>query len=113
MELLPFSNEACVVRGTSGVVQAMIIPVNELAMNLASEVVNDRYFKVLIVAQAVVAKFLCNDAAVGNRFGVGIKINPDPVSHRGTPPFISKKNFCIIVPLRTNPAHQESFRTLD
>jgi hypothetical protein len=51
-------------------------------MNLASEVVNDRYLKVLIVAQAVVAKFLCNDAAVGNRFGISIEINPDPVSDR-------------------------------
>jgi hypothetical protein len=33
--------------------------VNELAMNLTSERVDDRYLKVFIVAQAVVAEVLC------------------------------------------------------
>jgi hypothetical protein len=35
-----------------------LFPVNELAMNLASEVVNDRYLKVLIVAQGCCCEIL-------------------------------------------------------
>jgi hypothetical protein len=41
-----------------------LLPVNELTMNLTSERVDDRYLKVFIVAQAVVAEVLCKLFAV-------------------------------------------------
>jgi hypothetical protein len=40
-----------------------LLPVNELAMNLTSERVDDRYLKVFFVAQAVVAEVLCKPFA--------------------------------------------------
>jgi hypothetical protein len=36
-----------------------LIAVNELAMNLPPAAVNDRYFEVLIIPQALIAKVLC------------------------------------------------------
>jgi hypothetical protein len=49
-----------------GIVPPMrpLLPVNELTMNLTSERVDDRYLKVFIVAQAVVAEVLCKLFAV-------------------------------------------------
>jgi hypothetical protein len=55
---------------------------NELAMNLATERIDDGYLKVLIVAQTVVAKFQSEDFAMRNRVGIALELNPDPVSHR-------------------------------
>jgi hypothetical protein len=71
--------------------------VNELAMNLTSEPVDDRYLQVLIVAQAVVAEVLSELFAALNGFQVAFEVDPDPVSHR-TPSFMSKKTFCIAIP---------------
>ena len=54
---------------------------NELAVNLASERVDDGYLKVLIVAQAAVAKVPCKFFAVLDGFQVAFEVDPDPVSH--------------------------------
>jgi hypothetical protein len=51
-------------------------------MNLTSEPVDDRYLKVLIVAQAVVAEVLSELFAALNGFQVAFEVDPDPVSHR-------------------------------
>jgi hypothetical protein len=58
------------------------IPVNELAMNFASQRVDDGYLKVLIVAEAFVAKVLRKHPGVLDRFNVGVELNSNPVSHR-------------------------------
>jgi hypothetical protein len=55
---------------------------NELAMNLATERIDDTNLKLLIVAQTIVAKFQSEDSAMGNRFGIGLELNPDPIPHR-------------------------------
>jgi hypothetical protein len=56
--------------------------VDELAVNLASEVVDDRYLEVLIVVQAAVAKVPGKLLAVRDGFQVSFELDPDPVSHR-------------------------------
>jgi hypothetical protein len=56
------------------------MPVNVLAMDFTSERVDD--LKVLIVAQAVVAKVLRKLFAVLDSLLVASKVDPDPVSGR-------------------------------
>jgi hypothetical protein len=56
--------------------------VNELAMNFATGRVDDGYFKVLVIAQALVEKMLCKLFAMMDRFGVGLKVDSDPVPER-------------------------------
>jgi hypothetical protein len=56
--------------------------VDELAVNLASEVVDDRYLEVLIVVQAAVAKVPGKLLAVRDGFQVSFEVDPDPVPHR-------------------------------
>jgi predicted anti-sigma-YlaC factor YlaD len=57
------------------------IPVNELAMNFASQRVDDGYLKVLVVAEAVVAKVLRKHPGVRDCFNVAVELNSNPVSH--------------------------------
>jgi hypothetical protein len=57
---------------------------NELAMNLATGRVDDRYFKVFIIAQALVEKMLCKLFAMMDRFGVGFEVDSDPVPERNS-----------------------------
>jgi hypothetical protein len=59
-------------------------PMNELAMNLATGRVDDRYFKVFIIAQALVEKMLCKLFAMMDRFGVGFEVDSDPVPERNS-----------------------------
>jgi uncharacterized protein YabN with tetrapyrrole methylase and pyrophosphatase domain len=56
-------------------------PVNEFAMNFASQRVDDGYLKILVVAEAVVAKVLREHPGVLDRFNVGVELNSNPVSH--------------------------------
>jgi hypothetical protein len=60
------------------------LAMNELAMNLTSERVDDGYLKVFVVAQAIVAEMLSNLLAVLNGLQVAFQVDPDPVSHRDT-----------------------------
>ena len=53
---------------------------NELSMNLASERVDYRYLKILIVAQAAFTKVPSKLFAVLDRLRVASKVDPDPVS---------------------------------
>ena len=71
---------------------------NELAMNLATGRVDNRYLMVLIVGKAIFVKALCEGSAMCNR--VGIVLNSIPIlSLNGTLSIMSKKNFCIAVNL--------------
>jgi hypothetical protein len=67
------------------------IPVNELAMNFASQRIDDGYLKVLIVAQALVAKMLREHMAVLDRFNVGVELNSNPVAQRNAVFHIEEK----------------------
>jgi hypothetical protein len=58
------------------------LPVNVLAMNLATGRIDYRYLKVLIVAQASFAEVLSKHFAVLDSLQVAFKVDPDPVSHR-------------------------------
>jgi hypothetical protein len=51
-------------------------------MDLTSELVDDRYLKVFIVAQAVVAEVLSELSTVLDGLQVAFEVDPDPVSHR-------------------------------
>jgi hypothetical protein len=56
--------------------------VDELAVNLASEVVDDRYLEVLIVVQAAVAKVPRKLLAMCDGFQIAFEVDSDPVPHR-------------------------------
>jgi hypothetical protein len=58
------------------------LPVNELAMNFASQRINDGDLKVVVVAEALVAKVLRKHPAMLDRFNVAVELNSNPVSHR-------------------------------
>jgi hypothetical protein len=55
---------------------------NELAMNLAADRVDDGYLQFLVVSQAAVADVLRKLFAVLDRFGVARELNADAVPHR-------------------------------
>src|SRR5258705_12922811 len=57
------------------------IPVNELAMNFASQRVDDGYLKVLVVAEAVVAKVLRKHPGVRDCFNVAVELNSNSLPH--------------------------------
>jgi hypothetical protein len=65
---------------------------NELAMNLASGRVDNRYLKVLIVGKAFFVKALCEDSAMCNRVGIRLEIpilslkGPSPCQGMGKGP---------------------------
>jgi hypothetical protein len=67
---------------------------NELAMNLAAERVDNGYLEIFVVSQAISVKMLGEYAAVCDRVGIVLKSSPNR-SRSGTPSFISKKYFCI------------------
>ena len=73
------------------------LAVNKLAMDLSSAVVDNQYFKVLIVPKAVIAEVLRDLVAMFDRFSIRVELKADAVSI-GTPSFISKKNFCMVDP---------------
>jgi hypothetical protein len=65
---------------------------DELAMNLTPNRVDDGYLKVLIVAKATVAKMLRERAAMGNRVGIRHKFDPRSIS-KGNAVFHIEKKF--------------------
>jgi hypothetical protein len=64
---------------------------NELAMNLTSERVDDSYLQVLIVAQTAVAEVLCKRLAVRDGLQVAFEVDPDPISEWNTVYHIEKE----------------------
>jgi hypothetical protein len=65
--------------------------VNKLAMDLSSPVVDNQYFKVLIVPQAVIPEVLRDLFAMFDRFSIRIELKADAVSHRDAVFHIEKK----------------------
>jgi hypothetical protein len=65
--------------------------VNKLAINLSSDLVDNQYFKVLVVPQAVVAEILRHLFAVRDRFSVRFELNAEAVSVRNAVFHIEKK----------------------
>ncbi len=55
---------------------------NELAMDFPSNRVDHRYFKVLIVAQAVLAEMMRKFFAVCDSLKIALEVDPDPISER-------------------------------
>jgi hypothetical protein len=79
-------------------------------MDFTPERVDDGYLKVLIVAQAVLAKVLCKLFAVLDALLVAFKVDPDPISERDAI-FHIEKELLHCLTSDTNAACQESFRT--
>jgi hypothetical protein len=67
------------------------LAVNILAINFSSAFVDNQYFEVLIVPQAVIAKILRHRFAVIDRIGIGVELNADAVSHRDAVSHIEKE----------------------
>ena len=82
---------------------------DELTMNLASERVDYRYLKVLIVGEAAITKMLRKLFAVLDSLPVAFKIDPDAISERDAI-FHIEKEFLHGLTSDTNPACQELFR---
>jgi hypothetical protein len=55
---------------------------NEFAVNLASERVDDGYLKILIVGEAFIEKMPCEGFAMRNRVGIGFELQSNPIPHR-------------------------------
>jgi hypothetical protein len=65
---------------------------NEFAVNLASQRVNDRYLKILVVGKAIVEKMLGEYSAMRNRFRIGFELQSNPIPH-GNAVFHVKEEF--------------------
>lgn len=65
--------------------------VNKLAIDLSSPVVDNQYFKVLIVPKAFIAEVLRDLFAMFDRFSIRIELKADAVSHRDAVFHIEKK----------------------
>jgi hypothetical protein len=65
--------------------------VNKLAMDLSSAVVDNRYFKVLIVPKAFIAEVLRDLFAMFDRFSIRVELKADAISHRDAVFHIEKK----------------------
>jgi hypothetical protein len=61
---------------------AALLPVNELAMNLAAERVDHGYLQFLVVPQAAIADMLCKLFAVFDCLGVALEFKAEAISHR-------------------------------
>jgi hypothetical protein len=65
---------------------------NEFAVNLASERVDDRYLKILVVDKAVPIKVLREDPAMRNGVGIGSELQSNAIPH-GDAVFHVKEKF--------------------
>jgi hypothetical protein len=68
-----------------------LFSMNELAMNLAANRVDDGYLQFLVVSQAAVADVLRKLFAVHNRFGVACELDADAIPHRDAVLHIEEK----------------------
>jgi hypothetical protein len=55
---------------------------NEFAVNLASDRVDDGNLKILVVGKAFIEKMLCEGFAMRNRIGVGFELQSNSIPHR-------------------------------
>jgi hypothetical protein len=55
---------------------------NEFAVDLASERVDDRYLKILIVSKAFIEKMSGEYSAMRNRVGIGSELQSNLIPHR-------------------------------
>jgi hypothetical protein len=67
------------------------LAVNKLAMDLSSAVVDNQYFKVLIVPKAFIAEVLRDLVAMFDCFSIRVELKADAVSHRDAVFHIEKK----------------------
>jgi hypothetical protein len=63
-------------------IAVILLPVNELAINLSPKRIYHRYLKVLVVAEALVAEVLGNFFAMPNRFCICLELDPNYISMR-------------------------------
>ena len=64
---------------------------NKLAMNLSPAFVDNQYFEVLVVPQAVVAEVLRDLLAMLDRFSIRVELNADAISIRNAVFHIEKE----------------------
>jgi hypothetical protein len=67
------------------------LAVNKLAINLSSTVVDNQYFKVLIVPKAFIAEVLRDLFAMFDCFSIRVELKADAISHRDAVFHIEKK----------------------
>jgi hypothetical protein len=65
---------------------------DEFAVNLASERVDDGYLEILVVGKAIPVKVLREYPAMRNRLGIGFELQSDPIPH-GDAVFHVKEKF--------------------
>jgi hypothetical protein len=97
--------------GSARFAEAVLLPVNELAINLSPKRIDHRYLKVLVVAEALVAEVLGNFFAMPNRFGICLELDPNCIPMRDAILHIEEKLLHAITSEDTNPVCQDSFRT--
>jgi len=54
---------------------------NEFAVNLASQRVDDGYLEILVVGKAFIEKMLRECFAMRNRVGIGFELQSNPIPH--------------------------------
>jgi hypothetical protein len=64
---------------------------NELAMNLATGRVDNRYLKALVVGKAIFVKALCEGSAMCNRVRIRPEFGSDPISERNAVYHVKEK----------------------
>ena len=90
--------------------EVVLVPVNELAINLSPKRIYHRYLKVLVVAEALVAEVLGNFFAMPNRLCICLELDPDCISMRDAILHVEEKLLHAITSLETNPVCQVWFR---
>ena len=75
---------------------------NEFAVNLASQRVDDGYLEILVVGKAFIEKMLRECFAMRNRVGIGFELQSNPIPH-GDAIFHIEEKFCMSVSLGSQP----------
>ena len=96
--------------GSARFAEAVLLPVNELAINLSPKRIDHRYLKVLVVAEALVAEVLGNFFAMPNRFCICLELDPNYISMRDAIFHVEEKLLHAITSQETNPLCQVWFR---
>jgi hypothetical protein len=90
--------------------EAVLLAVNELAINLSPKRIYHRYLKVLVVAETLVAEVLGNFSAMPNRFCICLELDPNRISMRDAILHVEEKLLHAITSEETNPVCQVWFR---
>jgi hypothetical protein len=89
----------------------ILLPVNELAINLSAKRIYHRYLKILVVAEALVTEVLGNFFAMPDRFRICLELDPNGISMRDAVFHIEEKLLHAVTSEDTNPVCQVWFRT--